>query len=157
MFAAVVLLALHPDEQPRSGHLSADLPVVGLLWPGCGVWPARSLLWHAHSLLYGSRGGSVDSRGPAPTNLWVQAAHSRPLLLSLVSAGHCSYGTRHHEVSLFKSPSTCTCACTLQRSSRSGELMTDYSFRIRAIARTSSYVVISPSERCLRGSIHSSL
>lgn len=61
LFATVVLLAVHPHEQPRAGHLSAALPVVGLLWSGCGLWPAGSLLWHAHPFFYGSRGENMDT------------------------------------------------------------------------------------------------
>lgn len=55
-FPTAVFLALHSHEQSCASDLSAGLPAAGLLWPGCGLWSAGSFLWHAHPLLYGSRG-----------------------------------------------------------------------------------------------------
>lgn len=55
-FPTAVFLTLHSHEQPCASALSAGLPAAGLLWPGCGLWPAGSFPRHAHPLLYGSRG-----------------------------------------------------------------------------------------------------
>lgn len=55
-----VILPLHSHEQSCASAVSAGLPAAGLLWPGCGLWSAGSFSWHAHSLLYGSRGEILE-------------------------------------------------------------------------------------------------
>lgn len=60
LFAAL-FLALHPHEQPRSSDLPAGVPAAGLLQPGCGLWSAGSVVWHAHPVLHGCRGENYCS------------------------------------------------------------------------------------------------
>lgn len=59
---AAVFLALHSHEQPCASDLSAGLLTAGLLWPGNSLWSAGSFLWHAHALLYGSRGENSSAQ-----------------------------------------------------------------------------------------------
>lgn len=119
----VVLLTLHPDEQPRAGHLPAGLSAVGLLRPRCGLWPAGRVLWHAHPFLYGCRGGSTDRSGLAPYRTRFYVAGSGKLnvgslfalLSSLVSASDCSYRARHYEVRFSQKAHSCACTWRMHR------------------------------------------
>lgn len=59
-FSVAFFLPINSDEQPCESAVPAGLPAPGLLWPGCGLWPAGSFPWHAHTLLYGCRGNGLQ-------------------------------------------------------------------------------------------------